>query len=60
MKNQKEDKIFAVAAQGILYGYDLTLKEAQRLSDALIKDCGEKLVILINQKYIDLQAFIQQ
>lgn len=58
-KNNDEEKIFAVAAQGILYGRELTLTEAQRLSDALLKDCGEKIVILINQNYIDLNAIIQ-
>ena len=57
-KNNEEETCFAVVVDGVVLGVDLTLDEAQSVSDEIMTKLGVKFVVLANQKYIDVEKLL--
>ena len=57
-KNNEEEALFAVIVGNVVLGANLTIDEAQSLSDEVMKELGLKMVVLANQKYIDIEKIL--
>ena len=57
-KNNEEEALFSVIVGNVVLGTNLTIDEAQSLSDKVMKELGLKMVVLANQKYIDIEKLL--
>ena len=57
-KNNEEETCFAVVVDGVVLCVNLTIDEAQSVSDEIMTELGVKFVVIANQKYIDVEKLL--